>query len=511
MPVNTRHDSYTQYQDRWKRGRDCYEGSDAVKAARDEYLPMLSSHLKDVVGNRGKSASYDNYLMRALFYNAVTRTVDGFSGAIFQREPEFTVTKTMKDADLKDITRTGVSCEMFSLKATRQILTTGRYGILVEMPETPKPGIVDRFFGRAPAVTPRPYWVGFHAEDIVNWDTARVNGETVLAWIVLREFVPVRNPKDMFTATMVEQYRVLELEEGGCTVTVWRPDPEKKDEWREGPHVPIQRRGKGLEFVPFTCIGPTTVSIDVERPPLIDLIDVNLSHYRTMADLEHGRHFCALPQPWVKGVPKPDDGPLSIGSSKAWMLGDNGSAGMLEFTGQGLGALEKADEQKRRMMATLGARLLEEQPGTQETAAAVGMRHSGEHATLRTVAAAIEQGVTMALQVSSWWQGVGADPRQEKALCELNKDFFAVRMQPTELQALVAALQDEAISFETFYAALQRGEYARPGITAEEEQEQIRKEAEMRPEPEPVPVPGMPPAGGPPPPTPAKPPVPRGR
>ena len=63
---------------------------------------------------------------------------------------------------------------------------------------------------------------------------------------------------------------------------------------------------------------------------------------------------------------------------------------MLEFRGQGLAAIEKDLDKMERLMAVLGARLLEEQPRTQETLGAVTLRHSGEYATLRTITRSVE-------------------------------------------------------------------------------------------------------------------------
>src|SRR5206468_661127 len=136
-------------------------------------------------------------------------------------------------------------------------------------------------------------------------------------------------------------------------------------------------------FIPFTFVGATSLSPNVDKPPLLDLVEVNLSHYRSSADLEHGRHYTALPTPWVSGM-RPDSN-LRIGAGVAWVLEDpTAKAGMLEFTGQGLQALEKALESKEKQMAVLGARLLEMQPRLQETAEAVRLRHNGDAATLST-------------------------------------------------------------------------------------------------------------------------------
>jgi len=463
MPVDTKHREYKARASQWKRVRDCNDGVDAVKAAGTEYLPPLDTH-------RGTTSAgdvrYAAYLKRAMFFNATGRTVEGFSGALFQREPEVEAPAEV-EAHLEDITLTGVSLELFGHRATQEVLVTGRYGVLVEVgsDEVPAPEI-------------RPYWCGYRAEDVVNWRTARVGGDPeVLTRVVLRETYDEVDPKDPFNIVEKVQYRVLDLVDGVYTQQRWRlkEDQVGRTEWisvDEEPVVPT-RMGKSLSFIPFLFLGTGSASARTTKPPLLDLAEVNLSHYRTMADLEHGRHFTALPTPWFSGLVDDGAGPIVLGSGQALQLQENGSAGMLEFSGSGLAALVTAEQDKRRIMAQLGTKLLEDHTGSAETATAVAMRSSTEHATLRTIAHAVEFGLETALRWHAWWVGTEADLDDVDVSVSLNKDFFAVRMSAAEIPSWVSALQAGAVSHDTFYAALVRGGIARPGVTAEQERAAI--------------------------------------
>jgi hypothetical protein len=304
-----------------------------------------------------------------------------------------------------------------------------------------------------------------------------IDGDEVLTRVVLCEMTSQDDAADEFVQKQSTQYRVLELRPDGERIvysqTVWTKKAEGSSDWIGGVPVFPQRRGETLTSIPFMFLAPTSVSPTIAKPPLLDLVDVNISHYRTMADLEHGRHRVAVPTPWVSGFDT-KSGPLLLG--EALLLGEGGNAGMLEFTGQGLGALERADQQKRHMMAVLGARLLEEQgqrSNVSETAAAVGMRHAGEQATLKTLAQALETGLTLALQWHTWWVGTEDTPQETGALFELNKEFSIARMSPEELRALVEAAQASKISGETLWHNLEDGGLARPGVTWEQEKEAI--------------------------------------
>ena len=112
-----------------------------------------------------------------------------------------------------------------------------------------------------------------------------------------------------------------------------------------------------------------------------DRMASNLDHYRLDADYKHGMHFTALPTAWVSGFEK--EAVLRIGSSTAWTTSTVGAtAGFLEYKGQGLKTFERAQDRDERLMAVLGARLLESQKKVGETAESIELRQSGENSIL---------------------------------------------------------------------------------------------------------------------------------
>src|SRR3954462_10631855 len=78
MPVNSTHSDYDATASAWSRARDVLAGEDAVKAGRERYLPRLDSQTDD---------EYLAYQARASFFNATSRTAEGYSGLIFRRPP----------------------------------------------------------------------------------------------------------------------------------------------------------------------------------------------------------------------------------------------------------------------------------------------------------------------------------------------------------------------------------------------------------------------------------------
>lgn len=454
MPVNTERPDYKEMLPKWDRLRDCFNGRDAVIKKGPLYVPDLPGN--DTFMNK-------SYRARGNFFNATKRTIEGMVGAIFQEAPEVEFPKAFEDF-LKDITLTNVTFQMFMQETGKEIMHVARYGVLVDMPAEVTGSVA------------RPYCVGYKAEDIINWRTERQEGDEVLTMVVLHEHVQVANAKDAFCSDLVSQYRVLELKNNVCTVQLWRETEDKSKGFVVyGPEVTPQRRGQALDFIPFVFMGATCSTPDLETPPLLDLADVNLAHFRNSTDHEWGLHLVALPTPWVAGVAGGGAGNsgMKIGPSVVWELAVQGSAGMLEFSGTGLASLVTAMAAKEKQMAVLGARLLESQAQVQETASAVRMRHSDEHANIRTVAQSIEQGFSLVLQMVAWWAGTEDKPIDTEANVELNKEYLNVKASAQEVQVALTALQAGEISFETWWNLLTTGGWGREGIDAEAERTAI--------------------------------------
>jgi hypothetical protein len=451
MGVDWLHPQYETNKDIWRRCRDVIGGSDAVKAAGPLYLPKLSGQSPE---------DYGAYRDRALFYNATARTVGGLVGAIFRKAPEIAVPKIIEPF-LQDVTLQDEPFDSLAKALLDEIMTVGRAGILVDMPMEASPDY-------------RPYLTSYSAEQIRNWRTVKIGDLTLLSLVVLYEEYLEIDDKDPFAFESKGRYRVLELlMEGAKRIyrqTIWRKgNSEARDAWIAEPSFIPLRRGEAWDFIPFIFLGPSSISPNVERSAIVDLVDVNLSHYRSSADLEHGRHYTALPTVWVAGFSN-DGKDLQIGGSTAWVTErTDAKAGILEFTGQGLGALEKALAEKEQKMAALGARLLEDQKAVQEAAETVRLRHSGENSVLQSIAQTLGMGLAMALRWMSIW--AGADPKAVSV--RLNDEFIQGTLDPAMLQGLITSLQTGAMSFETFYANLVRGGIAREGVTAEQEKADI--------------------------------------
>lgn len=450
------HPEYEAMLPKWRRCRDALAGQDAVHAGTTQYLPALSGQ---------EPQEYDAYLHRTGFYPAAGRTWQGLLGLVFRQSPTQEAPEAAETL-LEDVTLSGITAEAFAREVLGEIEEVGRYGVLVEYPRV---AAQPASLAEAGALNLRPYATGYKAEAIINWRVERVGNVMKPTLVVLAE---VHETAGMFATTQEQQIRALLLIEGQYLQQIWRK-PEKSNDWELVEQIVPLRNGAPLDFIPFYAFGAEENSLRCQEPPLLDLVNVNLSHYRTTADLEHGAHFTGLPTPFISGVMLGENERIRIGSSSAIVAPDpSARAGYLEFTGQGLGSLERLMDRKEAQMAAIGARMLMPEKAAVEAADTVAMRHNGENSVLAGQANLISQGVEDVLNFMREWSGIPGEIE-----FRLSTDFLPSRMSPQELDALVKSWQAGAISKRTLFANLQMGEIVQPGKTFEEEEAEAAEDA----------------------------------
>jgi hypothetical protein len=457
MPLETLHPSYLAAMPLWKRARDFIAGELAVKGAGELYLPRLSGQT---------DAEYEGYKLRAQFLNATARTHQGMLGLVFLKDPEVELTDDLLPLDL-DADLAGATLYDYIRLVVSETLAVGRCLTLVDWS--------DEF--------ERPYLTLYRAEQIRNWKFARINGRWTLSLLVLAETAPA-DTDDPYSAEVVQRLRVLALDEEGLVVRVYEAQiVDRNREWVQISETRPQRAGKPLDFIPVVWHQTTDNVDEVPKPPLTDLISLNLRHYQLSADHNHGLHFVALPTPWVAGFKAGTE--LRIGCGVAWVSEDpNARAGFLEFSGTGLGAIRQELDRLESAMVLIGARMLEAPKREAETAEAIRLRMAGEAALLGGIAAGLSSSLTKVLALCRWWGSPAIElvTDVDDVAIELNTDYEVSRMSPAELQALVAAWIQRGISRETLFYNLKRGEIIPPNREFEEEIQLIEAELNGSPQ-----------------------------
>ena len=450
---DTTHSEYAAAQARWMACRDVIDGEDAVHKGGDRYLPKLTDQT---------TSDYKAYVMRAPFYNATSRTIDGLVGLLFRKDPMLTVPAAMQPI-IDDMTLTNADFMEVAEVVTREVIGMGRVGALVEYPQVVEGPLTQ---AQAQSQNLRPYVSIYKTESIINWRVERVNNVSQPVMVTLMESVSEWSSE--FECSQIAQIRALMLFEGRYFQRLYRKNA--RQEWEQhGEDIYPLMRGRPLDYIPMVIFGPAHNDVAVQKPPVYDLVTLNLSHYRTTADLEHGAHFTGLPTAVVTGYSPADTEKLAIGSSNAWIFPEPAAkASYLEFTGQGLQALETRLKEKEAGMAAIGARMLAPEKNVAEASRTVRLRHSGEGAVLAAIGDMVEHGFDRVLQICADWEGLTGEVKTE-----FNDDFEDTVMLAQDITALVGAWQAGAISFDTLFWNLKQGEMVEGEKTAQMEKEEI--------------------------------------
>jgi hypothetical protein len=249
--------------------------------------------------------------------------------------------------------------------------------------------------------------------------------------------------------------------------TVYRED--ERNEWQIYEQRAPLKNGKTLSEIPFYFFAPQEPGFDVQESPIEDLAYVNISHYQNSADLENGLHVSGLPTPWVAGVVLEKGQTISLGTGTTLVFPDpDASAGFLQVGTEGFSGLENAMDRKEAQMAALGARMLAPEKKAAEAAETAQIRRGGENSVLASIVAAVQMQLVKALTFARDWAGLTGDVSYD-----INKEFLPIPLGAPELTALVDAWQKGAISFDSFFDALQAGGIVSEDKTADDEKEAI--------------------------------------
>lgn len=435
------HPDYTAAISRWERMRAVIGGAETVKARGAIDLPALHEQ---------SAADYDRYKARAVFANFTGRTLSALVGLLMRKSPEV-VTEDAMGKFMGDVDLQGTSFNEYVREVFEEMNGPGHGGTLIDWSNEEG----------------RPYFAHYRSEDVTNWEVTRIAGRNVLALLTLKEDGHALNPETL-EHDQSETFRVYRVVDGKVelTITKVRAGAEASSEV-----VELKRRGKALTVIPFIPHTLKGARMTVCKAALEDMVEINLSHFRTSADLENGRHLAGLPTPYAFGFdPKQD---LIMGTTHAWISdNENAKVGFLEFTGSGLTDLKDALVEKQEQMAIMGARMIEPEKREAEAFSTVKLRADAEQATLVNVAEAGSATISLALQWAAWWFGTApaiADVAETNFIV-FSTDFVAARMDSQTFTSLVGAFQMGALSWPTFFYNLQQGELYPDNWTMEDEE-----------------------------------------
>lgn len=494
------HPEYMYWRWEWRKLRDVIAGQREVKRQGTVYLKALQKQDSD---------DYLHYLERATFYNMTRQTLNTMVGQVFARDPIVVgLTKKFKDAMRLKFGKDGSGHVNFSKTVITEQISMGRYGVLVDAPAEA-------------STTPTSFAVGYSAENILDWSIDEINGEYKITRVLLREFkreeqsgptsqnpwiggpagqtgaqqrqraTSVQNRNSISTragrgqnggqqlvrpsAAFIEAYTyktvyrelLLQQQEFGAPIyvqNVYNDSPSETPALTVNPLL----RGSPLNFIPFQFFGATGNSPDVEQSPLLDIADLNLSHYRTYAELEWGRMYTALPVYYAQGNDGESASEYHIGPSMVWEVPAGEPPGILEYKGEGLKALEKALDTKEKQIAAIGGRMTPGNTSKGSASPEEAMRAAqNEQALLLHAIQAAEFGLVNCIRWWLMWRDVPL-AQTEGVEYRLNRIFGDAAVDGRVLRALQQLVDDGMAPIDVIYNALTLSGWLDPDVTVDD-------------------------------------------
>jgi len=473
---NIHHPDYAAFSEIWTMIRDSIAGKKQIDIRGEIYLP---------IPNLYDDARYTAYQTRAVWYGATGKTLDGYLGAIFRKPAQVELPEGLEYL-LKDTDGEGNNLSQFSKAVARDVIPMGRKGVLVDYPKAD--GVVTLEDEINSDMKAR--FLTYTPESIVNWATCRKGSKTVLTSVLLKEESAVVSGH-AFSREVTPVYRMLDLDEQGHYVQ--RKMVLCTEEDREGNEITtLQERGETtkpllpggipMDYIPFMFIGSETFTPAPDLPPLYDIAQLNVAHYRNSADHQQAVFAVGQPTPWISGLDNTfienNKGQLVIGSNACWLLPDGAVAGMLESkTNKGM-ILESMQHLEIEMVG-IGARIIQDNTSKgSEATESVMMRRSGESSQLACIADNISEAMEILFRWAGAWMGI-SESELENIKFQLNKDFFGATLPPQQITALVGAWQGGAISHEVLLNNFRKGEI----ISELKSNEEVLDEIESEPPP----------------------------
>ncbi len=417
MSVDQQNPEYTTYLPEWKKVQDACEGQRAIKLGKEKYLrPMEGVSIRD---NR-----YISYLNRAVFVNFTGRTKEGLNGAIFRNNPEYDLPVGLEYLE-SNADGAGESLVSVAKDICGEVIAKGRHAILVDFPAIDEGLTLEQ----QQLIQPTANLNRYTADNFINWDVGVIGGRKVLTMAVLCELYD--NDDDEFNYEMLKQYRVLRLRDGVYTQQVYRNEKPYSEEFE-----PKRADGSTFDFIPLFIVGSENNDASVDVPPLADISNVNIAHYRNSADLEencfiHGQLTLGVSSSMsLSQFAEANPNGITVGSMAGHFLGEQGGFSSVQASENQLA--DRLMERKEEQMRKLGARMVENSQA--KTATQSRIDATGESSILSTIADNVSEAIQTCISWCGDFMGVQSDDYE----FTLNKKFFDDDANP---QLLMAAIQ----------------------------------------------------------------------
>jgi hypothetical protein len=420
-------------------------GTNYLRDLSETYLPQEPREDED---------AYQTRVDRSVLSPYTSRLIETAAGAILRKPIHIEGDQYWLDL-AQNIDGLGSNINEYARRALVSSLTYGHSAILVDYPAAAAVLNLaeERALGR------RPYFVHVDAPQIWGWRKEPVTNRLLQVRIHDYDVRPLND----FGEEQVEEMRVIY--------------PGRYDLYTLGQDVVefTSSGGYSLTEIPLVPIYSNRRGLLISQPPLLDIANLNITHYQRQADLIHALHIAAMPTLVLEGW---DDttGSATMGVNYAIAMQPGNKAYYVQADATSFDAQMAELESLASQMSTLGVTKLFGQKFVAESAEAKRIDQAQSNSVLSIISQELESALNQAFAFAAEY--VGMEPPE----ITIDRDFDYYRLIGQDVAVLSQLNAAGKISDAMLLEILRRGEVLPDNINIEDELEASTTNALALPE-----------------------------
>ena len=221
-----------------------------------------------------------------------------------------------------------------------------------------------------------------------------------------------------------------------------------------------------LEEIPLVPIYSNRRGMLRSLPPLLDIANLNITHYQRQADLIHALHIAAMPTLVLEGW---DDttGSASMGVNYAISMNPGNKAYYVQADATSFDAQMAELQALEAQMSTLGVTKLFGQKFVAESAEAKRIDQAQSNSVLSIISQELESALNQAFDFAARYVGI------EAPTVRVDRDFEYYRLIGQDVSVIAQLNQMGKLSDQTMLEILRRGEILPDNTKIEDELERL--------------------------------------
>jgi hypothetical protein len=417
-------------------------GTNYIRDLSETYLPQEPREDDDAYATR---------VDRSVLSPYTSRLIETAAGAILRKPIHIEGDEYWLQL-AENIDGLGSNINEYARRALVSSLTYGHSAILVDYPAA----MGARNLAEERAQGRRPYFIHVDAPQIWGWRQASTMPGAPLTQVRIHEYTT--RPLNDFGEEQIEQMRVIY--------------PGRYDLYTLGENVVefTQSGGYSLDQIPLVPIYSNRRGMLRSQPPLLDIANLNITHYQRQADLIHALHIAAMPTLVLEGW---DDttGSATMGVNYAIAMQPGNKAYYVQADATSFDAQMAELQSLEQQMSTLGVTKLFGQKFVAESAEAKRIDQAQSNSVLSIISQELESALNQAFGFAAEY--VGIEPPE----IHIDRDFDFYRLIGQDIAVLTQLNQLGKISDAMLLEILRRGEILPDDTNIEDAMEAVGRPA----------------------------------